>query len=291
LCISAAYVGFQWFFDFRIEPSAFGIEVFLVATLLAPVYFFAPYDHQEHETKVQPFSIPRNIIRISRLAGLVGVLVFMGLWEIIQVSQGRDFLSLWTRIHPGSPITAMFLYSGWLIGRSGYFLFAGIWEEPLPQRSDVDLLDLEKIYLIGRSGLEGSLIWFIVLAVAGLLILPEVGTGLWFVLFLFAITVGGGLVFLLVPASKIRNLIKEVKREELERLRPFLLQARDTVTSDGSSQGRLSDLFVYKAQVESTQEWPFDSSTLLRFGLYLLIPIGSMVGGALAERVINLVLD
>ena len=52
-----------------------------------------------------------------------------------------------------------------------------------------------------------------------------------------------------------------------------------------------SDLVTYKTQVESTREWSFDSSTLLRFGLYLLIPVASMIGGALVERVVDMVLD
>ena len=83
-----------------------------------------------------------------------------------------------------------------------------------------------------------------------------------------------------------------MKREELARLEPFLRQARDdTLTFDASSQGRLGDLLAYKAQIESTPEWSFDSVTLLRFSVYLLIPVGSMVGGALVERVVELVLD
>ena len=45
-------------------------------------------------------------------------------------------------------------------------MFAGIWERPGPQASDIDLLDLEDIYIIGRSGLEGALVWFIVVAIA-----------------------------------------------------------------------------------------------------------------------------
>ena len=53
----------------------------------------------------------------------------------------------------------------------------------------------------------------------------------------------------------------------------------------------MTDLLAYKTQVESTREWPFDSSTFLRFGLYLLIPVASMVGGALVERVVDVVLD
>ena len=38
------------------------------------------------------------------------------------------------------------------------------------------------------------------------------------------------------------------------------------------------------------REWPFDASTLARFGLYLLIPLGSWAGGALVERLINAIL-
>jgi len=63
------------------------------------------------------------------------------------------------------------------------------------------------------------------------------------------------------------------------------------MTNDVSPQGRLTDLLAYKTQVESTPEWPFDSSTLLRFGLYLLIPVASMIGGALVERVVDMVLE
>ncbi len=95
------------------------------------------------------------------------------------------------------------------------------------------------------------------------------------------------------PAQEVRSLIRGgVKREELARLKPLLRQAReDTLTSDVSTQGRLTDLLTYQDRVESTPEWPFDSSTLLRFGIYLLIPVGSMVGGALVERIVDMVLD
>ncbi len=56
-------------------------------------------------------------------------------------------------------------------------------------------------------------------------------------------------------------------------------------------QGRLTDLLAYKIQVESTQEWRFDAPTLLRFGLYVLLPFATMVGGALVDRVVGMVID
>jgi hypothetical protein len=38
-------------------------------------------------------------------------------------------------------------------------------------------------------------------------------------------------------------------------------------------------------------EWPFDASTFRRFGLYLMIPLGSWMGAALVERLINGLLE
>ena len=87
-------------------------------------------------------------------------------------------------------------------------------------------------------------------------------------------------------------MIREVKRSELARLAPQIRAARDeAVSGGGPSQGRLADLLSYEARIAATSEWPFDSSTLWRFGLYLLIPVVSMIGGALMERVVDLLLD
>ncbi len=292
LGLGAAYLSFQWFFDLRVERSAFGIGLFLVLFLIVPAYFFGPFDRQQYETEVRTFYIPCNVIRVSRFAGAAGVLAFVGVWELLLVLQGHTLVSPWIRLHDGSAATALFLLLGWLFGRFGYFIFAGIWDKPGPQRSNIDLLNLDDIYAAGRSGLRGALVWFVILAIAGLLILPGLGSGLWVVLPPFAINLGGGLMFLLAPAREVRSLIRDVKREELVRLEPLLRQARDDALSGGAStHGRLTDLITYKTQVESTREWPFDASTLFRFGLYLFIPLASMVGGALVERVVNMVLD
>ena len=292
VCLGTAYVSFQWFFGLRVEQGAFGIGLFLVFGLMVPAYFFGPFDRQQYETEVRTFYIPRNIIRISRFTGAVGVLTFVGLWELILVSQGQELLNPWIRFHEGSATTVLFLLLGWLGGRNLYVGSAGIWDRPGPQRSDIDLLNLEAIYANGRSGLRGSLVFFIVIAIAGLLVLPEVGAGLWVIGPLFAFNLGIGLVILFAPAREIRSLIRDVKREELARLEPLLRQSRDdALAGDASTQGRLTDLLAYKTLVESTREWPFDSSTLLRFGLYLFIPVASMVGGALVERVVDMALD
>ena len=302
VCFSAAYLSFQWFFDLRVERAAFGVGLFITWTLMAPRFLLAPLDRQQnglevalsgrHETEVRAHHLPRDKIRRSRLVGAAGVLAYFGLVEMILVLNGYALVGSWIRLHDASATITLVVLLGWFGGRFFYFAFAGLYATPGPQRSDIDLLNLENIYAFGRSGLRGTLVWLIILAIGSLLILPEVGSGLWVMLPLFAISLGIGLLGLLGPAREVRSLIRAVKREELARLEPLLRQARDdTLAGDASTQGRLTDLLAYKTQVESTPEWPFDSSTLLRFGLYLLIPVASMIGGALVERVVDMVLD
>jgi len=147
---------------------------------------------------------------------------------LVQASQGHDLIQPWIRLTDDTAAIALLLFLGWLIGRNGYLLMgAGIWNKPGPQRSDIDLLNLENIYVFGRSGLNGSLVWFIGVAIAALLILPGLGSGIWILIPIFVMSFGGGLGFFLEPANQVRRLIRDVKREELARLEPLLRQARD----------------------------------------------------------------
>jgi hypothetical protein len=49
----------------------------------------------------------------------------------------------------------------------------------------------------------------------------------------------------------------------------------------------LAEVAAYQHLIEGVREWPFDTSSLLRFGFYLLIPLGSWFGGAMVERVVD----
>ena len=55
-------------------------------------------------------------------------------------------------------------------------------------------------------------------------------------------------------------------------------------------QPPLPALLAWEARIESVREWPFDTPALVRFALFLLIPLGSWLGGAMVERVVDLVL-
>ena len=53
----------------------------------------------------------------------------------------------------------------------------------------------------------------------------------------------------------------------------------------------VAEITAYQNVIENIRNWPFDSPTLIRFTLYLLIPLGSWLGGALVERGLDLILS
>ena len=303
VCLNAAYLSFQWVFDLRFDRIAILLTL-LIAFILMVVRYTAlgnSLDRQRygleaplsdrHETEVRALHLPRDKIRRSRLGGAAGVLAFVGLTEVIIFINGDPLVVPWIQLHDRSVTMALVMLMGWFLGRGIYFEFSSTAQRPRLQRSDIDLLNLEDHYAFGRSGLRAALACLVGMSIGGLFFL-DTALGLWGALTFFAIGVGFGLGVLLRPAREVRSLIQAVKREELARVEPMLRQARDDVlTGEVSTQGRLTDLLAYQDRVESTPEWPFDSSTLLRFGLYLLIPVGLMVGGALVERVVDLLLD
>ena len=65
-------------------------------------------------------------------------------------------------------------------------------------------------------------------------------------------------------------------------------KARDaTLARDPAERGRLADLLAWRSHIESISESPIDTSSFLRFSLYLLIPLGSWSASAIVERIIN----
>ena len=56
---------------------------------------------------------------------------------------------------------------------------------------------------------------------------------------------------------------------------------------DAAELARLPGLLALESRLEAVREWPFDTSSLARFGLYLLIGLGSWIGAAMVERLID----
>jgi hypothetical protein len=102
-------------------------------------------------------------------------------------------------------------------------------------------------------------------------------------------------VAFVLPVRGLRRQIRARKAEELARVREEIHRDRELVAKLGAESieagGRLPGLLAYVNQIESVREWPFDAPTLTRFFLYVAIPLGSWLGGALVERLLGAALD
>jgi len=99
---------------------------------------------------------------------------------------------------------------------------------------------------------------------------------MWVVIVVIIVTTGFGAAGLIVPSRGLHAYIRARKREELAKIRHAIADERATLFSESDRSSvlpRMGDMLAYEARIESVREWPFDTSTLSRFALFLLIPL------------------
>ena len=153
----------------------------------------------------------------------------------------------------------------------------------------LDLFELGPYQPLVRQGLTNALLIIGMVSIMSLLGVESrywpMLVGLWAVFILLA------WAGMMLPLSGIRKKIRIAKEKELEWCNRALKVARDELKSGAGEQRSISEVITYKTMIENVRNWPFDSPTLVRFSLYLLIPIGSWLGGALVERSLDLFLS
>lgn len=184
---------------------------------------------------------------------------------------------------------------GWLFGRLVYAILkdshrlARIGRE----RVAVDLLDLDSLAPFTRYGLRNALLAMGTLGIVALL-LPDWSTrpGLLIALAMGLLAAAGlAAAGLVLPVRGVHEAIREAKRAALRECNARLRerwQAIDRRDPAAAAAGTgLHELVAWRGLVESVREWPFDASTFTRFLLYLAIPLGSWLGGAMVERLVD----
>lgn len=227
-------------------------------------------------------------LRAAGLAGLAAALLLPFL------AQGSEFA-----YHPAHWTAevawhrALAPMTGWFAGR---FLWAVLVESRrfsalavcLPE---VDLFDLRPLALFARQGLANALLNVGLVSVFALSLFEADFARIFALLGLVNLAVSAAGLLLPVRGAQLR--IRAAKAAALAACLPALRAARSGLAAPvgaGAAPGQLADLLAYRSFVESVREWPFDASTLVRFVLYLLIPLGSWAGGALVERLIDALL-
>jgi hypothetical protein len=303
--LTSAYFCFLWLIDRNAHLIAVLIAVLIGYSIMASRYViqsealdwqkYAPVSlgRDRYPTKIAAFELRRDQVRRSRVAGLAGVLVVFTVNEVGALLEGlepHELIGSLLSVHEGTAILPLTLLLGWILGRAVYLSRASNRELPLPDPPDVDLLQLSNLYAIGRSGLRRAFVGLLGVSIGGL-IFTETEFGLWATVPVFLLGLTVGLSSVLKPARRVRALIGAAKTDQLARLEPRLIKARDQMLAgDISSQGRLTDLMTYRDSVLATPQWSFDTPTVTRFSLYLLIPVGSMIGGVFVERIVDALL-
>jgi NADH:ubiquinone oxidoreductase subunit 3 (subunit A) len=157
-----------------------------------------------------------------------------------------------------------------------------------------DLLDRAALASIGRSGLRGAALWLGGCTIGSLLTwgVSELAP----LLIILSVALALATASLVLPALLARGSLRRAKHTELQRVRATIAEARDAVLSgrgdERSEQATLlPGLLAYEARIESVREWPYDTPTLVRFGLLAAIAVSSWLGGALVERALGALLD
>jgi hypothetical protein len=156
----------------------------------------------------------------------------------------------------------------------------------------VDLLHPEPLIRLGRRGLRTAFLWIGGSSIASLIFVDQQFSWLTGIV-LFATVILGTSAFLL-PLRGLHRRIREEKRAELERVREAIHRNRGALLSTDPEPALLATqmpgLLAYEQRIAAVNEWPIDTPQIVRFGLLMLLGLGSWLGGALVGHVVDYLL-
>lgn len=184
----------------------------------------------------------------------------------------------------------LLVWIGWFAGRFAY----SVWVESKHvsqigrERMEIDLLDLASVEPLIRYGLRQALITIGAFSLLALLFYDSEAAPnlIWFLSAMALSVLLLASVGLLIPVRGVHDAIAREKARELARVNDQIRRAR----TGSDALPSLADWIAYRSLVASVREWPVDAPTLRRFALYLALPLGSWLGGALVERLVDALL-
>jgi hypothetical protein len=187
------------------------------------------------------------------------------------------------------------LLFAWSIDRFSRATFAGARQLSAAAKTlgRVDLFDRRWLSPFAQQGLLCALLWLAIPALFAFN-LGDAPVILAFIPLTLLCT-ATGLAAMLLPSLGVRRRLQAAKQAELARVHRALggdeRALADSQIAARHSEPSLADLLAYEQFLRQIPVWPFDQTTWLRFGLYLALPLGSWLGGAVVERLLGAALD
>ena len=230
----------------------------------------------------------------SRMYGALGVL--LGLLFVYAVDPAAaDLMRMRAWSIDGLLSVVLLPLAFFLFLRAAYFTIAGTAHvaREVEAHLAIDPLDPRPFLPLGRVALRGSLLWIGTALLASLSILLSEGGAAEVTAMFFGLGVGAASFY--IPMRPVHRRLQQAKYEELGRVRAEIRRDREAVAALGAdaaeAAARLPGLLAFETRIQTVREWPLDASTLVRFALYLAIPVASWLGGAFVERLVDAVLD
>jgi hypothetical protein len=156
----------------------------------------------------------------------------------------------------------------------------------------IDLLDPASLEPFARQGLLFALPGLILLSFLAFNLGDRGWIGAALVLGTATLAWTGAAAWL--PLRGVHARMRRAKAEELARVHAAIrgdasALAESAIAGRGASAG-LADLVAWRALVLAAPEWPLPPALRARFALYLALPLGSWLGGALAQRLLDALL-
>ncbi len=305
-----------------IDPYSWGA---IVTSLLAGFTVFAlPYAQTRHLTDIADLApvVPslnraglrelyvqvvsgnaRVRIAMSVVGWFVGLLVpLLSVPGALQLLGGPNLFSD-TLLPP-----AAFVAAGWflvvvpvLIGslaKASYLMTSGARRglRELEKRIRVGALDAELLRPLANAGLQTSFVWMVGVAIGLLFVLDaNIPPPAIFALMAMILTLGG--LAAVAPVMVGRRIMRQAKRSGLADVRAAIARLHLDVLdpTKGTAVVRPEDdrliklgaLLAYEQRLDSARETPLDTPAMVKFMLYLAIPVGSWLGGAFVERMVD----
>jgi hypothetical protein len=156
----------------------------------------------------------------------------------------------------------------------------------------IDLLDLRGLAPLARIGLRSAFAFALAASMISVMSGDEITLPVTFLT--IAVVAAVGACSVLLPVRGVHRAIRAAKDAELRAVRAAILRTRTAALAGGAEAAedatRLGGLLALEARIAGVAEWPFDVGTFVRFAVFLALPLGSWVAGALVDWVVSRVL-
>jgi len=230
--------------------------------------------------------VPKENILIP--AGLLGWLAFLSLFLVVP-SQNLLALKPWLWPLDYGVLVVAISMVGWWMGRfSLELVWTALHLTQLAKRlPTLNLLDADSFKPFAHQGVQSALLIIILMSINGHIAFRP-GSGVIGATVLITVMLVLTVVALILPVRGIHRRIQARKYEELALIREQIRLEKDKLLAGSHySNDKLPGLLAMETRIERVPEWPFDVGSLSRFSFYLLLGLGSWVGAALVERLLN----